>query len=122
MNSESQIPQLSPESDGDCGVSPQAEQGASRSESTAQETEKDSSNLLTPLITDHRSLGTSPSQPYDDMGFVYPPETCAEPDYDGDSDYEESARERELVLDDLADYNDDFSRSNDEGWFYSDEY
>jgi hypothetical protein len=121
MNPESLIPQLSPESDGDCGVSQQAEQGASRSESTAQETEKDSSNLLTPLITDHRSLGTASPQPYDDMGFVYPPETYAEPDYDGDFDYEDDARERELMLDDLADYNDDFSRSNDEGWFYSDE-
>ncbi len=55
------------------------------------------------------------------MGFVYPPEMHAEPDYDGDYDYEESARERELMLDDLADYNEDFSRSNDEGWFYSDE-
>jgi hypothetical protein len=55
------------------------------------------------------------------MGFVDPPEMPAEPDYDGDYDYEESARERELMLDDLADYNDDFSRSNDEGWFYSDE-
>ena len=58
---------------------------------------------------------------FEDMGFVDPPETCAEPDYDGDYDYEESARERELMLDDLADYNEDFSRSNDEGWFYSDE-
>ena len=48
-------------------------------------------------------------------------ETHAEPDYDGDSDYEDAARERELMLDDLATYNDDFSRSNDEGWFYSDE-
>lgn len=48
------------------------------------------------------------------MGFVYPPETYAGPDYDGDSDYEDAARERELMLADLADYNDDFSRSNDE--------
>jgi hypothetical protein len=38
------------------------------------------------------------------MGGVflgYPPETCAEPDNDGDYDYEESARERKLMLDDL---------------------
>jgi hypothetical protein len=55
------------------------------------------------------------------MGFVDPPEMPAEPDYDGDYDYKDDARERELMLDDLADYNDDFSRSNDEGWFYSDE-
>jgi hypothetical protein len=60
-------------------------------------------------------------QPFDDMGFVDPPETYAEPDYGGDHDYEEDARERELLMDEIADYNDDFSRSNDEGWFYSDE-
>ena len=71
--------------------------------------------------TAFRSLGTSSSPSYEDMGFVDPPEMSAEPDYDGDFDYEDDARERELMLDDLADYNDDFSRSNDEGWFYSDE-
>lgn len=49
------------------------------------------------------------------MGFVDPPEISAEPDYDGDSDYEDDASERELMLDDLADDNEDFSRSNDEG-------
>lgn len=116
MNPESQIPQPSPQSDGGVspqavlpqsgfGVSPQAVPGASRSEST--------------LPAPHPPTHSHPS--FDDMGFVYPPETFAEPDYDGDYDYEESARERELMLDDLADYNDDFSRSNDEGWFYSDE-
>ena len=47
------------------------------------------------------------------MGFVDPPEMPAEPDYDGDFDYEDDARERELMLDDLADYNEDFSRSNE---------
>ena len=71
--------------------------------------------------TAFRSLGTSSLHPYDDMGFVDPPEMPAEPDYDGDFDYEDDACERELMLDDLADYNDDFFRSNDEGWFYSDE-
>lgn len=55
------------------------------------------------------------------MGFVNPPEMPAEPDYDSDFDYEDDTRERELMLDDLAAYNEDFSRSNDEGWFYSDE-
>ncbi len=55
------------------------------------------------------------------MGFVYPPEMSAEPDYVGDYDFEEDARERELLMDDLADDNDDFARSDDEGWFYSDE-
>lgn len=123
MNPESQLPQPSPESDRDrgCGVSPQAVQGASRSESSAQDTEKTSPGLFSPPITDHRSLGTSPSPSFDDMGFVYPPEMPAEPDYDGDYDYEDEARERELLMDDLADDNDDFARSDDEGWFYSDE-
>ncbi len=36
------------------------------------------------------------------MGFVDPPEMPAEPDYDGGFDYEDDARERELMLDDLA--------------------
>ena len=132
MNPESQIPQPSPESDCDvpsltvlpqsgCGVPPQTVQGASRSESIAQDTEKSSTNLLPPLITANCSLSTSPSHSFDDMGFVDPPEMPAEPDYDGDFDYEDAARERELMLDDLADCNDDFSRSNDEGWFYSDD-
>ncbi len=121
-----------------CGVSPQTVPGATlarhsesddgRSESSAQDTEKSSPNLLPPQwseatwshkqvpqdlaqITEHCSLGTSSPHPYDDMGFVDPPEMSAEPDYDGDYDYEESARERELMLDDLADYNEDFSRS-----------
>ena len=130
MNPESQLPQPSPESDcgvpsqtvlpqSGCGVSPQTVQGASRSESSAQDDEIFSSNLLPPLITDHRSLGTS-HHSFDDMGFVDPPE-MSPPTYDCDFDYEDAARERELMLDGLADYNDDFSRSNDEGWFYSDE-
>ncbi len=56
------------------------------------------------------------------MGFVDPPEMPAKPNYDGAFEYEDAARERELMLDDLADDNEDFSRSNDEGWFYSDEH
>ena len=102
MNPESQIPQPSPESacgcgvppqsvlpQSGCGILPQSVQGASRSESSAQVSEKSSSNLLPPLLTDHCSLGTSPSPSFDDMGFVDPPEMPAEPDYDGDFDYEE---------------------------------
>jgi hypothetical protein len=118
-NSQPQSPQSPAESG--CCVSPQTVPGVSRSESSAQDPEKSSSNLLPPLITDHRSLGTSSSPSFHDMGFVDPPEMPAEPDYDGDFDYEDAARERELMLDDLAYDNDDFSRSNDEGWFYSDE-
>lgn len=118
MNPESELPQSSPESacglppqsiqESGCGVSQQTVPGASRSESISP--------------TPHPTAHSHNPQPYDDMGFVYPPETYAEPDYDDDSDYEDDARERELMLDDLADYNDDFSRSNDEGWFYSDDY
>jgi hypothetical protein len=114
-------PQSSP--DRGCGVSPQAVQGASRSESSAQDTEKSSSNLLPTRLTDHRSLGTSSSHshPSDDMGFVDPPEMLAEPEYESDYDFEEDARERELLMDDLADDNDDFARSEEDGWYYSDE-
>jgi hypothetical protein len=53
------------------------------------------------------------------MGFVYPPEMPAELDYDGDYDYEDAARERELLMAELAAYNDDFTRSGVERWFYS---
>jgi hypothetical protein len=111
---------VSPQSSSDsgCGILPQSVTGASRSDSSAQDPEKSSSNLLPPLITAHRSLGTSSS---DDMGFVYPPETLAEPDYESDYDFEEDARERELLMDDLADDNDDFARSEEDGWYYSDE-
>lgn len=125
MNSESPIPQPSPESachndsDGGCRVSPQTVQGASRSVSNAQETEKTLSNLHPPRIPD-RSLGTPSSHSFDDMGYE-PPEMPAEPDYDGDYDYEEDSRERELLMDDLADDNDDFARSDEDGWYYSDE-
>jgi len=119
MNPESQFPQPSPETA--CGIPPQSEQESACGILPQSVPGASRSDLHAPLITDHRSLGTSSPQPYDDMGFVYPPETFAEPDYDGDSDYEDDARERELMLDDLADYNEDFSRSNDEGWFYSDE-
>jgi hypothetical protein len=55
------------------------------------------------------------------MGFVDPPEMPAEPEYDGDFDYEDAARERELLMDDLASDADDFTRSDEEGWYYADE-
>jgi hypothetical protein len=40
---------------------------------------------------------------------------------DSEYDLEEAARERELLIEESADYNDNFARSSDEGWFYSDE-
>lgn len=55
------------------------------------------------------------------MGLVYPPEMPAEPNYDGDYDSEDDARERELLYHDLASDNDDYTRSDEDGWFYSDE-
>ena len=55
------------------------------------------------------------------MDFIDPPEFLDEPGYDSDFDYEDDARERELLMDDLADDNDDFARSEEEGWYYSDE-
>ncbi len=64
------------------------------------------------MITDHRSLGTSPSHSFDDMGFVYPPEMPADPNYDGEYDYADDARELELLMDDLASDTGDFTRSN----------
>ena len=57
-------------------------------------------------------------QAIDDLSFVYPPEMPAEPDFDFDN---EADRTHQLLLDDLADDNDDFARSNEDGWFYSDE-
>lgn len=40
---------------------------------------------------------------------------------DCDFDYEDTSREHELLMHDLAEDNDDFARSDDEGWYYSDE-
>lgn len=115
MNPEPQIPRPKPTSESGCGVPPQAVPGASRSETSSGCAED--AELPSSLITAHRSLGTSA----DDMGFVDPPEMLAEPEYESDYDFEEDAREHELLMDDLADDNDDFARSDEEGWYYSDE-
>lgn len=48
-----------------------------------------------------------------------PSDDIFEPDLD--YDFEEQERQRELQIEESADYNDNFSRSSDEGWFYSDE-
>ena len=74
-----------------------------------------------PPITVHCSPGTPPSHELTAMDFTDPPEFLSEPDYGDDFDYEEDAREHELLMDDLADDNDDFARSAEEGWYYSDE-
>lgn len=81
-----------PSPESGCGVPPQTVPGASRSESALSV--------------------------FDSMGFVDSPETHAEPDFDDDN---EDARNYDLMLDDLAAANDDFARSDEDGWFYSDE-
>jgi hypothetical protein len=90
-----------------CGVSPRAVPGASRSESASP--------------FPHPPTHSHPSPSFDDMGLVYPPEMPAEANYDGDYDSEDDARERELLYHDLASDNDDYTRSDEDGWFYSDE-
>ena len=87
--------------------------------SIPQHPEKSPSDLLPPRIPDP-SLGTPSSHSFDDMDYD-PPEMPAEPEYDGDYDIEEYECERELLMDDLADDNDDFARSDEDGWYYSDE-
>ena len=93
-------------SESGCGILPQTVQGASRSEA--------SSPALHPPAYSFRPAA------FDDLGFVYPPEMPAEPDFDFDDD-NEYTRERELLMEDLASDNDDFARSDEDGWYYSDE-
>ena len=49
-----------------------------------------------------------------------PSRLSAEPDFDDDSCDADDAIKRELMLDDLASDADDFTRSDEEGWFYTD--
>jgi hypothetical protein len=91
-------------SESGCGILPQTVQGASSSVD----------------IGPHPPAHSFRPAAFDDLGFVYPPEMHAEPDFDFDDD-NEVARERELLLDDLASDADDFTRSDENGWFYSDE-
>jgi hypothetical protein len=93
-------------SESGCGILQQTVHGASRSVA--------SSPALHPPAHSFRPAA------FDDLGFVYPPEMPAEPDFDFD-DNNESARERELLMEDLASDNDDFARSDEDGWYYSDE-
>jgi hypothetical protein len=112
MNPENPFPKPEPFSDSGCGVPPQSVQGASRSESA---------DPNFPLITAHGSLGTSfPVADEFRIGLELArlEQTYAEPDYDDGFD---NAREHELLMHDLADDNDDFARSDEEGWYYSDE-
>jgi len=74
-----------------------------------------------PLITAHGSLGTSSSDADEfriGLELSRLEQTYSEPDYDDGYD---DAREHELLMHDLADDNDDFARSDEEGWYYSDE-
>lgn len=58
------------------------------------------------------------SQVFPEPDLVYPPEMPAEPEDDYDN---EDSRERELLMDELASDTDDFARSDEDGWYYSDE-
>ena len=74
-----------------------------------------------PLITAHGSLGTSSSDADEfriGLELARLEQTYSVPDYDDGLD---NAREHELLMHDLADDNDDFARSDEEGWYYSDE-
>jgi len=93
-------------SEGGCGILPQTVHGASRSVASSP----------APHPPAHSFRPTA----FDDLGFVYPPEMPAEPDYVFDDD-NEYARERELLMEDLASDADDFTRSDEDGWYYSDE-
>jgi hypothetical protein len=89
-----------------CGILPQTVQGASRSVASSP--------------ASHPPAHSFRPAAFDDLGFVYPPEMPAEPYFDFDDD-NEYARERELLMEDLASDNDDFARSDEDGWYYSDE-
>jgi hypothetical protein len=74
-----------------------------------------------PLLTSHFSLGTSSSDADEfriGLELARLEQTYSEPYYDDGYD---DAREHELLMHDLADDNDDFARSDEEGWYYSDE-
>jgi hypothetical protein len=101
-----------------CGVPPQSVPGASRSGFTPPST--DLSHHSPEATADHLSPGTPPSHDPTAMDFTDPPDFLDEPNYESDFDYEDDARERELLMDDLADDNDDFARSEEDGWYYSD--
>lgn len=97
-------------SESGCGILPQSAGGASRP------TVPEPASTAAP----HPPARSFVPDAYDfhmALELTRPEETRAEPDYD----YEEDVRERELFLDDLASDSDDFHRSAEEGWFYSDE-
>jgi hypothetical protein len=104
MKSKPHTAQLPSESG--CGILPQTVQRASRSVASS--------------LASHPPAHSFYPRTFDDPGFVYPPEMPAEPDFDFATDNED-ARNYQLLLDDLASDADDFTRSAEEGWFYSDE-
>ena len=72
---------------------------------------------FSPLLSDPRPLKTS-TYPHQYLMQTERPSMTAEPEDEYDN---EAALDYEVILDDLASDRDDFSRSNDEGWYYSDE-
>jgi hypothetical protein len=52
---------------------------------------------------------------------IDPRDQPAEDDLYDDCGYVDNDRETEILMDDLASDNDDFARSEEDGWYYSDE-
>ena len=84
-------------------------------------------DILPQTVQDTSSPGSTTTQPtagyynsqvFADPDFVYPPEMPAEPEDDFDN---EDSRVHELMLDDHASDTDDFARSDEDGWYYSDD-
>lgn len=119
-NSDAEISPAPAPPESGCGILPQSPQEATPARHGSNE--HANSGVSTPASS---TAPPPPTRSFDPDAYNFhmaleltrPEETYAEPDYD----YEEDARERELLLDDLASDSDDFTRSDEEGWFYSDE-
>jgi hypothetical protein len=72
---------------------------------------------FSPLLSDRPPLKTS-TYPHQHLMQTERPTMTTEPEDEYDIDYE---RNMELHYQDLASDSEDFARSNDEGWYYSDE-
>ena len=61
------------------------------------------------------------ADPTDDLIHLHSLYSPDMPDPDYDFDFGDDGRDRDLLMDDLASDSDDFARSDEEGWYYSDE-
>ena len=104
-----------------CGILPQSAQGASSARRDSSHDGRSEFSWPAPTAVPHPPAHSFDSDAYEfhmALELKRSEGTGSEqPDYD----YEEVARERELLLDDLASDSDDFCRSAEEGWFYSDD-